>query len=228
MEDSGVNSGVNSGVVVGSSMADIPNELTASIDDLARLISPSYSEMDYDELFDVRGMEGELEDVLKESVVVEDTGNGFFDEGEGGDDDIGGEITALYAGQRKIQEEINASNDSFAMGAAAALAVASPVKGVGSGMVLSSPLGAGMSPGGMSPAPLDNSVLKMMRKNSRRDSKKADELLKGTEELKKQLEALSTLATWNDQGDSEWQREGGEPQLRKLRTSTYIYVTTPA
>jgi hypothetical protein len=31
--------------------------------------------------------------------------------------------------------------------------------------------------------------------------KKASELLKGTEDLKRQLEELSSLATWNDDGN---------------------------
>ena len=75
---------------------------------------------------------------------------------------------------------------------------------------------------------MDTSLLKQMRKNSVKDLKKADNLLKGTADLKKQLEELSSLATWNDSGDiviSPPECEEVEPTNLNRSQSDYNHLT---
>ena len=147
------------------------------------------------------------------------------------DDDMKFEERRLGEVERKIQEELEDLNASFRMALetsadggltsldteTAQIEIAeeedlpcpapSPVRPLQSPAPPRAPPPAApkssnpLSPEPLSPEPLDSSLIKKMRQNSRKDMKKASDLLKGTEDLKRQLEELSSLATWNEQGD---------------------------
>mmetsp|Transcript_2407 Transcript_2407/g.4996 ORF Transcript_2407/g.4996 Transcript_2407/m.4996 type:complete len:861 (-) Transcript_2407:23-2605(-) len=191
----------------------------SQLDVLAQKLSPSFSLYDVDELFsDENFMSSSLTegDVLGEDEIDCGAAGGvlptsppskaFDDEEE--DDEMDNEEKNLSDVEKRIQDEINASNTSFRMAmmsaAAAASATSTPTKtptteNPDSSRIIN--LSSPMTPSLTSPHPMDSSFMKQMRRNSTKDMKKASELLKGTEDLKRQLEELSSLATWNDDGN---------------------------
>ncbi|GMH50272.1 hypothetical protein TL16_g00729 [Triparma laevis f. inornata] len=232
-----------------------PDDLSNSLVDLSTLattISPSFTSYNVDELFensitalDSLNLElnGDDNDYYYSTGSPNASGVGVkFEEFEGAasddasdDDNMEEEEGALGSVLKNLKDEIDASNASFRSGLKAGRSkndADDSTSSINSTLILStsSPLNSIKNPLdiGLSPAPMDTSLLKQMRKNSVKDLKKADNLLKGTAELKKQLEELSSLATWNDSGDiviSPPECEEVEPKNLNRSQSDYNHLT---
>eukprot|EP00519_Triparma_laevis_P015356 CAMPEP_0182491142 /NCGR_PEP_ID=MMETSP1321-20130603/722_1 /TAXON_ID=91990 /ORGANISM="Bolidomonas sp., Strain RCC1657" /LENGTH=824 /DNA_ID=CAMNT_0024693401 /DNA_START=93 /DNA_END=2564 /DNA_ORIENTATION=- len=214
------------------------DELSNSIHDLsivASKISPSFASYNVDELFEnsvlaLNEMKATLEgddgdSIANNGALSPNTSrvSAAFDYDD--DDNMEEEEGALGNVLKSLKDEIDASNASFQAGLKAGLAQNDTAILEASSPLTSSKASFDL---GVSPAPMDTSLLKQMRKNSVKDLKKADNLLKGTADLKKQLEELSSLATWNDSGDiviSPPTPPEIEPTNLNRSTSDYNHLT---